>query len=533
MQGKDVNRSHLALVSADREGGTAQSARPQAPAGQSVLSPFSAAVPDRYFETDALRDCHGRVARAALDSDTVAVVEGERGCGKTTFVRMLQKRVGTSRDLCYIDVRIPQGERYVLARLQRAFCPDQPAQLDALIAQLIERGRRNGGCLIVVDDADKLSVFAIRLLFMLKHAVMQAGSQLGVVITMSPLKLDAMLALPSFSPYRTRGLTRVELPHFSAQETADYLRTRIESAGMAAALSFDSAQVQRIHQASGGLPQHIKRVAGELLDGSKPQRYRSARRQQRLARFKTTLIPVAAIVLPLICIGFLLQAIFKRPADDVMMERLMSTSGIEAAGTAVPIPAAPAVPVVTGAVDRAPAIPAARQDKTPDIAPVKPTAPPVPSPASVAAAAAPVAPAAVVSPRAAAAPAPEAAAKPEPAPAAVSATIPADQQQAADTASLDGNVWLRAQDPAFYTIQLAGAEQRKDVQEFIDKYALPGKVVVVEVLRNGKVWHMVLYNSYRTWGEAQRELSKLPPQIHRNDPFSRRFASVQAIALGP
>lgn len=71
------------------------------------------------------------------------------------------------------------------------------------------------------------------------------------------------------------------------------------------------------------------------------------------------------------------------------------------------------------------------------------------------------------------------------------------------------------------------------MQEFIDKYALPGKVVVVEVLRNGKVWHMVLYNSYPTWGEARRELGTLPPQVHRNDPFARRFASVQAIALAP
>jgi DamX protein len=100
-----------------------------------------------------------------------------------------------------------------------------------------------------------------------------------------------------------------------------------------------------------------------------------------------------------------------------------------------------------------------------------------------------------------------------------------------DTARLDGNEWLRAQNPAAYTLQLAGAAERKDVQEFSDKYGLPGKVVIAEVLRGGKVWYMVLYNSYATWGEARRDLGTLPAAIQRNDPFARRFASVQAMAV--
>lgn len=215
MQGKDISRSRLSLVTADRKGGAETSAAP--PAGDAVPSPFSAAVPDRYFETAALRDCHARIARAALDSDTVAVVEGERGCGKTTFVRMLQQRVGPSRELCYIEPRIPQGERYLLDRLRRAFGAEPAADTEALVAHLLERGRRGAGGLIVVDDADRLSVFALRWLFALKRAVAQAGGRLGVVVAMSPLKLDAALALPSFAPYRTHGLTRVELPHFSAR----------------------------------------------------------------------------------------------------------------------------------------------------------------------------------------------------------------------------------------------------------------------------------------------------------------------------
>lgn len=539
MQGKDNGRSRLALVSAAGEG-----AAPPPPAGAAALSPFSAAVADRYFETPALRDCHARVARA-LDGDTVAVVEGERGCGKTTFVRMLQKRVGPSRDPCYIEVRIPQGERYVFDCLRRAFFGGGAADAEALVAQLVERGRRGNGALIVVDDADRLSVFALRALFALKHAVTQAGGRLGVVVAMSPLRLDAALELPSFAPYRARGLTRVELPHFSAQETADYLRARIESAGLGGTISFDAGQVQRIHQASGGLPQHIKRVAGELLDGNRPKRFRSARRDARLARLRRNLIPAALIAVPVILIGLLLQAIFQRPAEDAVVERLMSTAGIEAAGTAVPLVEQAPV-AATGAVDRAPDTPAAEpQDKAPPpaaptrpaAAPVKPAAPvQTPAAAPFAADPPPVAPGRVLltepaveatAPGPIAAPGSASAPEPPPAPA---ATAP---MPAVEAAALDGNAWLRAQDPAFYTLQLAGSEERRDVQQFIEKFTLPGKLVVVEVLRGGKVWYMVLYNSYPTWGEAQRELAVLPPQIHRNNPFARRFGSVQAIALAP
>ncbi|MGE0372046.1 MAG: AAA family ATPase [Gammaproteobacteria bacterium] len=531
MQGKEIIRSRLSLVDAGRADTAPERAAPQ---DATALSPFSPAVPDRYFETAALRECHARVARAALDSDTVAIVEGERGCGKTTFIRMLQQRVGPSRELCYIDVRIPQGERFVYDCLRRAFCADPAADMQALLAQLIERGRRDTACLIVVDNADRLSVFGLRLLFRLKRAVTEAGSRLGVVVTMSPLRLDAILTLPSFEPYRTGGLTRVELPHFSAQETADYLRARIESAGVADAISFDETQVQRIHRASGGLPQHIKRVAAELLEGNKPRRYRSTIRQQRIARLRHALIPVAAVVVPVIGIGLLLSAIFDDPTDDAVVAQLMSTAGIEATGTAVPLPDAPAA---TGAVDRTAEIRAAAPEKAEVAAAVKPApperkappAPPVAAPEPVAATPEPARETPRPAPEVKPAEALRAESAPEPAPAPVAAAPPV----AVEPAPQDSNAWLRSQDPAYYTIQLAGADKREDVDEFIGRHALPGKAVVVEVLRNGKVWYMVLYNSYPTWGDARRELESLPPQVTRNNPFARSFASVQAIALAP
>jgi type II secretory pathway predicted ATPase ExeA len=547
MQGKEGNRSRLALVATGRE--DAAEAAPPTADGQTDLLPFAAA-PDRYFETAALRDCHARVARAALEGDTVTVIEGERGCGKTTFVRMLQQRVGNSRDLCFIDVRLAQGERYVLDCLARTFCPDPSAGADALLAQLVERSRRRGPCLVVVDDADRLSMFALRRLFTLKQEVEQADGRLGIVVTLSPARLAALLELPSFAAWRQQGLTRVELPRFSAQETADYLHARIQSAGLATAISFEPAQVRRIHQASGGLPRHIKRVAGELLDGIRPRTYRGGGWRKRLARHRHTLIPVALIVVPVICIGLLLQAILQRPGAEVM-ERLMSTEGIEAAGTAVPVPAAPPAPAASGAVDRAP-------DDAPPSAPAR-AAPAVSPPETVAAAPAPVTPAIPSAPKAPAVPAPAAvpAAAPEPkaaepvravapslqtapvAPVPAPAAPPSVEAVAVsppprppvDTARLDGNEWLRAQNPAAYTLQLAGAAERKDVQEFSDKYGLPGKVVIAEVLRGGKVWYMVLYNSYATWGEARRDLGTLPVAIQRNDPFARRFASVQAMAV--
>lgn len=544
MQGKEMSRSRLSLVDAGR---TEEAATP--PDAATALSPFSAAVPDRYFETPALRDCHARIARAALDSDTVAVVEGEHGCGKTTFLRMLQQRVGPNREVCYIEVRIPQGERYVFDCLRRAFCTDPAADMQALLAQLIERGRRDTGCLIVVDDADRLSVFALRLLFTLKRAVEQAGSRLGVVVAMSPARLEAALKLPSLASYRARGLTRVGLPHFSAQETADYLRARIEGAGMGDAISFDETQVQRIHRASGGLPQHIKRVAGDLLDGTRPRRYRSARRQQYIARLRHLLLPAAVVVVPLACIGLLLYAIFGGSADEGTVAQLMSTADIEAAGTSVRMP--DEVVAAAGAVDRddsveeatAPKTPspparAVTPERTPERIPERTAA--VPAPALVPAVAEVVPPA---PPRAAApvaAPRPEprpesgsqagSGAEPEPEPVKEAARA---QPAADETPALEGNAWLRAQNPAFYTIQLAGADKREDVDEFITRYALPGKVMVVEVQRSGRPWYMVLYNSYPSWGEARRELESLPPQLSRNDPFARSFGSVQAIAPAP
>jgi DamX protein len=451
--------------------------------GAASLSPFRQAWPDVHlFVTDALQQALDAAEQAARTGEQVVLVEGEPGAGKTSFLRRLAQRFDADTRICHIEARLALGERHVLARVAEVYgCP--PVSGIGELASLLARvGAGQTPLLLIIDNADRLSRFALRALFELKRRVFQGGGRLALIVSASPDTLDATLALPSFSNYGKDWLHRIELPRFSEQETAAWLRHLIEAAGMQETVSFDSAQIRRIHKAGHGLPRQIRRVADDVLNGRKPRRWRSRRDESTARRRKYRLVGAAISIMALIGIAWLLAALISGPP------RIELAFDSPLSGVVLPDePSLPLLPLSAGMIDpprveEPPAEPAAR--------------PPAPAQA------------------------PLPAASPEAAP------------QAAASDTLTGHAWLMAQAPERYTVQLASSPDRALAEQFVERNPLDGKTMVITTRRGERILHLVIYGSFAGPAAAREAIAALPPQLRRNDPFARTMQSMQSIATG-
>jgi septal ring-binding cell division protein DamX len=106
---------------------------------------------------------------------------------------------------------------------------------------------------------------------------------------------------------------------------------------------------------------------------------------------------------------------------------------------------------------------------------------------------------------------------------------PAEAQPAAATGEIQkkDTAWIWSRDPLHYTVQLAGAESEKAINEAMQRAGLGGEMSVVRTERNGKAWYVLIYGSYADREEAKRSIERLPAELQRTSPWPRSFASLQ------
>lgn len=491
----------LELVSGhDNQSTHSPARRADPPASDDVAcSLFAAPSPGLVFETDALRQCLEELWRVVGQDDRVAIVTGEKGAGKTLFLHWFLSRAGDDWDICHIAARMALGEKHILEALGRALF-SEPTTDDARIKErLIERGRQGPFTLIIVDDADNLSAFAIKTLFDFKRAVTESGGRIGVVLAARPFALDSRFTAPSLRDYRKEWASAIELPHLTEAQTADYIRHRVDVTGLSDRVSFDENQLKNIYKGSQGVPLYINRLAQAVLTGARPRRYRTERQRRERSRRRKTLIAATGLSLLAVTVGYVVYAVaFKPSIFDIALEEAILEGRFDDAASSAPTRQQGVLPEMPSP-NVPPDIPLSRQNALPEDATPAGEQPSVAISATVTSSGA-------------------------------AAGTEADKSNVASDAGLVGNAWLMAQDPEAYTIQLAGTPEEAKAHQFIDKYPLSGDVIAVRTLRRGRIWHMVLYNSYPTMAAARRDIDALPAAVRRNQPFARRFDSVQSIA---
>ena len=137
--------------------------------------------------------------------------------------------------------------------------------IDALNAHLLaerERGRR---ALVVIDEAQALSIDVLEQLRLLSNLETATEKLLRIVLIGQP-QLRALLMHPELVQLNQRITLRWHMGPLSRRETASYLRHRLTIAsGGEAQRIFTRAAVRLIHRDAGGIPRLINMVAHRAM----------------------------------------------------------------------------------------------------------------------------------------------------------------------------------------------------------------------------------------------------------------------------
>ncbi len=512
-------------------------------------NPFSARVPGfRFFAArrkPLLTELHQRSQRMAL----VNIVCGPPGSGKTLMRQALVASSNKHNVLCLVATARQYATSHALLQHFSEGLGGHYADCDGLLGQIARLAQEGQTVYLLVDDAERLHDEALQDLVQL--AIGDRDGRAHVFLFARETLLPRLDTLGESERCQVMHLSPYSFP-----ETCAYLAQRIEGVGQSLEVIFDGEQLEQIHQASGGWPGEINRVAAEVLHetllaegpgGAQAGSTASGLPRRHVLAVLGILLLLGGLVLfgrQGDSLGLLARLSGEPVASEAAAPAAEAPAIVFADGQSVPLPLAgqaqplmreplarevartagaeldavhAAQPQSAGraagaAVVSAPA-PAAASTAPP--APATPAAPPSPPPPAPA-----PAPAAVPAPRPAPAQTPPAA----PARAAAPAPAPARAPAAAPAGSAADNSWYLSQPVGQYTLQLVGTRTEAAARQLA---ATGSEYRYFRKQHQGQPLYVVTYGRFANAAAARAAVSALPARLQAGKPWPRTFASIQ------
>jgi general secretion pathway protein A len=235
--------------------------------------PFSIA-PDPHFlyMSEAHREALAHLLYGVKGGGGFVVLTGEIGAGKTTVCRCFLDQVPADCDVAYVF-----NPKLSVAELLRTVCEEFHIELpahaqsvkdfvDPLNRFLLASHAAGRHSVLIIDEAQSLSAELLEQLRLLTNLETAERKLLQIVLIGQP-ELRTMLARPDLEQLAQRITARCHLPALSPDETALYVRHRLQVAGLGAELPFDAKALRTIHALCGGVPRRINLLCDRALLG--------------------------------------------------------------------------------------------------------------------------------------------------------------------------------------------------------------------------------------------------------------------------
>jgi putative secretion ATPase (PEP-CTERM system associated) len=295
-----------------------------------------------------------RVHREALDylryglesHAGFVVITGEIGSGKTTLLQTLLRGLDNQTTVGRI-VNTMLEPRELIETIMIDFGLDpagksKPLLLRDLAQYLVDQRLAGRMVLLVIDEAQNLSLAALEELRMLSNLETEKSKLVQIVLVGQP-NLRDKLAAPELEQLRQRITVSYHLQPLDAEETESYINHRLRRAALGAPLEFPRAVTSVIHARSRGVP----RIINVICDATLVFGYAEERRQIDLSLMDDVLAELEATgVLPAsgapVPAGAELPAAVLTPASTPPV-RLAAARPAPGARPGEAAPAAPAV----------------------------------------------------------------------------------------------------------------------------------------------------------------------------------------------
>jgi len=217
-----------------------------------------------------------RVHREALDylryglesQAGFVVITGEIGSGKTTLLQTLLRGLDSQTTVArVVNTLLEPIELIETIMIDFGLEPAQrskPLMMRELAQYLVDQRLAGRHVLLVIDEAQNLSVAALEELRMLSNLETEKSKLLQVVMVGQPNLRDT-LASTELEQLRQRITVSYHLQPLDAEETANYINHRLRRAALGAPLQFPPEVTSVIHARSRGVPRIINVICDATL----------------------------------------------------------------------------------------------------------------------------------------------------------------------------------------------------------------------------------------------------------------------------
>jgi len=483
------------------------------------------ASPAYYLKNEGLTALILHLQDAVSDCGPMQVIIAEHGRGKSALIRQLVTEAGEQWSLCHIHADYHLGVDHIINGLGQIFLPDECVDFESLVSGLVSSVAQSP--VVIVDDAQNISSYALETLANIKRAVVERGGEIAIILCASP-ELRRNLSSHGMAKFKDKWFEVHALPRFNEEDTSAYLSTRFESNGTT---QFTPAQLQTIHRRACGIPAcinyHAELALGRVVSD---ERLRLDHQQMLKRQKKMPYFIVGTAVVLLIAVVTILSMTNPEPDGFIDEARFAEVATPVSTPVATAPPATPTrvPPVVEKKAVARPEV------KQPVAVKVKPVAKPAPdaSPKSLPIKVEPklVSQEKLVTVNTATKPV---VAKPVPELKTVAVQKAEIKKTVAPMAAssdetIPGAKWLKAQPVDYFTIQLAGSPDEKNIIRYITRSSLDGELAYVLIARkNRSSWYVVLHGSFESRAEANRVVEFFPPELKKNKPWIRQFSKLR------
>lgn len=238
-------------------------------------APFSIAVNPRYlYMSPRHRDALAHLLYGVGAGGGFILLTGEVGTGKTTINRCLMEQLPEHADVAIVlnpaldvvDLLSTVCEELGIAVAEQS--RSLKSLTDALHQYLLDNHTRSRKTVLMIDEAQHLSFEALEQIRLLTNLETNDEKLLHIILIGQP-ELAAKLARPELRQLNQRITARFDLKPLTRDETAAYIRHRLQVAGLSGGRTlFGPGLVRAIHRQSRGVPRLINLICDRMLLGA-------------------------------------------------------------------------------------------------------------------------------------------------------------------------------------------------------------------------------------------------------------------------
>lgn len=236
--------------------------------------------PGFYFESATHRKALSYLGYGLAQGEGFIVVTGEVGAGKSTLVAHLMRKIDP-RQLTVgqiVTSNLDGAEMVHVAAQSFGLAVDghdKATALGQIESFLQEEARAGRRCLLVVDEAQNLSVEALEELRMLSNFQLGAHPLLQTLLLGQPEFRKILAEHGQLEQLRQRVIAAHHLEAMGREEIEPYITHRLRCVGWNGNPAFEPGLFAELHDATGGIPRRVNQIMSRLfLLGAVEQRSR-------------------------------------------------------------------------------------------------------------------------------------------------------------------------------------------------------------------------------------------------------------------